>query len=354
MLSLAKLPSAAVTGLTVLCHSLAISTTSFRLLHRCITRRLWWDDFWAAVAFVMDLTIFVLFLVGLRVNITTSLAANWITLLCYNSTLWAARMTVAVTIVRLIPRGIVRRVARGVSVIFALFWTSIIVQNLVACTRKGGPGFPWCTIVPQYALYTGVQELVTNLIADIWLLLAPAYILYRMKLQRPHYVLILTIFLCGIFTALASISHAVFLIIKAPDPTWMILTGHIELAVAVIVSNLLVLVTYLYRVFRSFYKGDSETPRMNCRAGDAAVQLPSPDEARHPGDHSIELTNSNSTSGPCDISAQTRPSSRAATLELTEITLASSDHHLSSSVDPGPPVSVPFSSFSYPGATSDA
>ena len=45
--------------------------------------------------------------------------------------------------------------------LFGIIWMAITLQDIVGCTRKGASGFPWCTIVRKYTLYTGAQELVS-------------------------------------------------------------------------------------------------------------------------------------------------------------------------------------------------
>ncbi|KAF9551712.1 hypothetical protein CPC08DRAFT_621439, partial [Agrocybe pediades] len=238
--------------LLIVCHSLAISTTSFRLWHRYRDLRLWWDDFWAAVALVTDIIVFAVYLIVFSSTVQSppkpaylTFALRWLTLICYTIALWAARMTVAVTIVRLHPRGSARRHAATASIIFSAFAIAMIIQKIVICSQKQGNS-PRCIVIPRY---TGILELVTNLLEDLWLLIAPASMLWKMKLQKSHRRLIFAIFLCGIFTALASIIHAVFILLNSA--AWLGIVGHIEITVAIAVSNLLVLVTYIYRTFRS-------------------------------------------------------------------------------------------------------
>jgi len=49
-------------ALVIVCHSLAIPTTAFRLLHRIIGRRLWWDDFWAAFGLINEIMLFAVYI----------------------------------------------------------------------------------------------------------------------------------------------------------------------------------------------------------------------------------------------------------------------------------------------------
>ncbi|KAF9554771.1 hypothetical protein CPC08DRAFT_696300, partial [Agrocybe pediades] len=215
-------------------HSIAIPTTLIRLAHRFHSRKLWWDDFWAAVALASEIILFVVYVTTVygkdagwisRSNNTLQQASRWLTLIFYSLTLWSARLTVAITIVRILPVGPVRRIAKGSSILFGAFAMTMIFQKLIACTQGKG-SVSNCTTVSKYTLYTGIMELISDVIADLWLLLAPAYILFQMKLQPSKRNLILAIFLCGIFTSLASIAHVVFILLNSP--LWLRITGHIE------------------------------------------------------------------------------------------------------------------------------
>jgi hypothetical protein len=72
------------------------------------------------------------------------------------SIIWGARLSLAVTIVRLVPLGRGRRVAKGAAVLFALMWGGLLVQKLLVCqTRFGTTSLSNCALPTQ----TGVFEL---------------------------------------------------------------------------------------------------------------------------------------------------------------------------------------------------
>ncbi|KDR75520.1 hypothetical protein GALMADRAFT_247965 [Galerina marginata CBS 339.88] len=310
-----------VKNIVIVCHSFAIPTTCFRLFHRCRTGKLWWDDFWAMIALLCDIILFVVyFAIPLEPQPTPKAlqyASRWLTLQGYTIGIWSARLTVAVTIVRLLPQGPTRRMAKVAAMIFGVFEMVMVLQKIFFCGKKWG-FLPRCEI----PTYTGIIELVTDILADLWLLLAPAYMLFQMKLERAHHRLILAIFLCGIFTSLASISHSVFILLNSPF--WLGLTGHIEVAVAIVISNLLVLVTYIYRVFRHV---SNNMRRPN------AVDSTAPRAA-----NSADPATSQSDSSPARTVVTT--------IELTELShLGSTFNDPTNSETTG---TTPFSSFSYP------
>lgn len=65
-----------------------------------------------------------------------------------------------------------------------------------------------------------------DLLADTWLILAPAFMLWKMKLPRSSHRLILAIFTCGIFNTVASIAHTVFIL--GGDQNQVVTTGHVQ------------------------------------------------------------------------------------------------------------------------------
>ena len=111
------------------------------------------------------------------------LAIRWMTLMFYTITLWCcpasitfhfqhlvsdfkifyrtARMTVAVTIVRLLPRGPSQRVAKGVSILFGLMALGICLQKVAACTPQQAR-ISRCTSIKNYKVYTAILELVSE------------------------------------------------------------------------------------------------------------------------------------------------------------------------------------------------
>ena len=156
-------------------------------------------------------------------------------------------MTVSVTIVRILADGPGRRNAQWASVTFGAFATIMVIQKIVTCSEKEGLS-QRCLTEPKY---TGIMELISvsfsqyhyrqtpwdetlnflliflaNFLGDLWLLVAPAYMLWNMRLQQSHRRLLLAIFLCGIFTALASVVHAMFIFMSSFQ--WVGVISHVE------------------------------------------------------------------------------------------------------------------------------
>ncbi|KAF8997378.1 hypothetical protein BDQ17DRAFT_1283916 [Cyathus striatus] len=228
-------------------HVLAIVPTIFRLYHRFRTGKLWWDDFWAFISLVFDIILFstyTAFPATRHVSDKTETVFHWATMISLTFTLWAARISVGVTIVRLSNPSRMRQVSKGIMVLFGVLATALLIRKLFLC---GKPTIEsWKCVWPQW---TGIMEIVFDILADAWLTAMPAYMLWQMNLLRKHFRLLQAIFACEVFVTIAGITHDVFII--GGHYFWMTCSVHFEIASSLIVCNLLVVVTYIYRVFWS-------------------------------------------------------------------------------------------------------
>ncbi|TFK38024.1 hypothetical protein BDQ12DRAFT_579741, partial [Crucibulum laeve] len=231
-------------------HSLGIISTVFRLAQRYRTRRLWWDDWWAFIAMTSTIGLMTVYLALPWAKIVFGPISVynrtvWATLVLYTTALWSARLSVSVAIVRLLsPASLVRRTAIGASYCFAAFWASLIVQKLFLCGAVS-VSKPICP-VPRSAAYL---ELAADISADLWLVLSPAYMMVHMKLPRQHKRLIMSIFACGLLVTVTSAVQGYFTLTN--NQTWIGIISHFEVSASVFVCNLIVVATYIYRLFRN-------------------------------------------------------------------------------------------------------
>ncbi|KAF9048940.1 hypothetical protein BJ165DRAFT_1072017 [Panaeolus papilionaceus] len=244
-------------------HGLASITTVFRLLHRSRARRLWWDDFWALCATVCSLVTVLVFLLPVRRlpevdrdnNFAVPVHASIMVVLLvfYVAGLWFARISIAVTIVRLLSDGVFRAAAKTATCFFGLSGALLIVMRIVNCgTKLDKP--PLCRM-PRYVAYT---ELLLDIMADLWLIVAPLVLLFRTSLSHKHRRLIAGIFGCGLLITSTSVLHVTYLMSR--EYLMSALTAHIQLSVAVLVCNLLVLVAYVHQKYHSRGLGPSRIP----------------------------------------------------------------------------------------------
>jgi len=167
-------------------------------------------------------------------------------------------MSVAVTIVRLLNQGHFRTVARTATLILGAFWLSLVVQKVFICGREWH-SVPSCPLprttgylelgsehvriinggVCPLSLVNWMQfQLTADLAGDLWLLIAPAYMLWRIRIVRRHRRLILGIFGCGILTTAVCLVHFYLIVSHSPgwpgvkgstrSPGWLGITGHLQ------------------------------------------------------------------------------------------------------------------------------
>ncbi|KAG2157508.1 hypothetical protein DEU56DRAFT_897090 [Suillus clintonianus] len=245
-----------VVGLRVsvtMVHMCTIVVTSWRLWYKIIQRRWWWEDVWAATALaaIIASVVSVWIFSGTPVDSKPRdgpIIAYWLIMINFTIGLWASRLSMICSIVRLSPPTRIRIVACCVAATFAAIAIALLIHKCWFCARN----HDWEEIAPlscSLASSVGIAQVITDFLSDITLVVLPAQILHQVKLPRNQRILILSVFSGSLVTTSLSIAHAVFFI--QADPILKILTGQLEMAFSVIVCNLLPIVTCLYKVFRS-------------------------------------------------------------------------------------------------------
>ncbi|KAF9531849.1 hypothetical protein CPB83DRAFT_847921, partial [Crepidotus variabilis] len=230
-------------------YSVASLTSVLRLIYRWKRQRLWWDDFWALMALLSYSFVAMVCLI-LPMQFLSQRSANVQVFrflgvfLGTTLTLWAARLSLAVSIVRLVPDSSFRRFAKAIAVFFGILFLGLAIQKLFFCC-----GTQWKEIgVCKITDLTTYLSLATDAIGDCWLVGAPAYMLSNTKLSSHYRLLLLLIFSASIFVIFSSVVHYCFILTN--QVSYVSIVAHIELGLAITVSNLLVLGTWLYRVVR--------------------------------------------------------------------------------------------------------
>ncbi|EGN95667.1 hypothetical protein SERLA73DRAFT_186822 [Serpula lacrymans var. lacrymans S7.3] len=244
---------------TSVLQGLAISLTVFRLWYRIRLQRAWWEDGWAAIALLWG----TLFLIADWVYLTspsgnTSLAAYWVYMFSFTCVLWAVRMSLVFSVVRMMsPSPLRRRLAFGIGGLFAMMWVGLLVQKVYMCGHIIG----WhktCHLMRPMV----IVEVGSDCISDTILVVIPLRLLWHVNLPRQQRRMILSLFSSSIVISLGSILHA-----AAQITCLYSLIGpasNFEVALSMIVCNLLVAVTSVYRVFRDeldMFDGTSEETR---------------------------------------------------------------------------------------------
>ncbi|KAG2752638.1 hypothetical protein P692DRAFT_20855327 [Suillus brevipes Sb2] len=245
-----------VVGLRVsvtIIHSCTIVLTSWRLWYKIFHQCWWWEDMWAAIALAAITTS------GVSVWIFSStpmdsqpwdgpIIAYWLLMINFTIGLWSSRLSMICSIVRLSPPTRIRTVACCAAAAFGAIAIALLIHKCWFCARY----HDWETIAPlscSLAPSVGITQVISDFLSDMTLVVLPARILHQIKVPRNHRILILSVLSCSLITTLLSIVHAVFFI--QADPILKILTAQLEMAVSLIVCNLLPVVICLYKGLRS-------------------------------------------------------------------------------------------------------
>ncbi|KAH7922123.1 hypothetical protein BV22DRAFT_1095167 [Leucogyrophana mollusca] len=248
-------PFPALRIVTSVLEGSAILLTLFRMWYRFSIRRFSWEDAWAAIAMLCAIACLVSYWVQLEAPGRISIIAFWVYSLSFACVVWAVRMSVLCSITRLIhPATTSRLISLSVTALFTLLWGGIVVWKAVRC----GSNRDWyhsssrsCPMPRSNDIY----ELSTDVVSDTILVVLPLRMLWDVKLPTKHQRrMILCIFSSSIIVSLTSLFRAIYRLTHKGSLT--ITTSNFEVALCLIVCNLLVVVTYLYRVFRKSEDGD--------------------------------------------------------------------------------------------------
>ncbi|KAH7921413.1 hypothetical protein BV22DRAFT_1072333 [Leucogyrophana mollusca] len=226
-------------------HSVPISITVLRLLYRWYTGRFWWEDAWAALALLFDIVCLVCTWIQVQifdpdVVPVVDTVSIWIISVAFSCVVWSARLSVIFSIIRVVnPAPRLRRFAHCVAVAFGVMWIALVAQKVYSCSSH-----LLCTMGRDVA----ISQLITDSISDIILVALPFPLLQSVKLSRSARILISCAFSASLFITAATIPFSALLCTDAPVVA-AIIVAHIQAALALMICNLLVIVTFAYRVF---------------------------------------------------------------------------------------------------------
>ncbi|KAG1839117.1 hypothetical protein DFJ58DRAFT_110900 [Suillus subalutaceus] len=215
-------------------HSIAIICTIFRLVYRGRMHQLWWEDAWAALALVADVVCLACIWIDEAIS-------SWILAIAFTSVLWAARMSIIFSIIPVANHSgskIHKQMTRLIAVSFACMWAALLVQKLSICK------FHSCRLGKSVAL----SILTTDFTADVSLVAAPLHLLKNAGLSRSKKVLVQSAFCASLLITAITIPHSILLMLGTFNTTTLMF-AHIKAALSLTVCNLLVIATFLYRVY---------------------------------------------------------------------------------------------------------
>ncbi|RDB18607.1 hypothetical protein Hypma_014728 [Hypsizygus marmoreus] len=241
-------------------HVTAIGSTIFRLLYRRKTRCLWWDDYTAIVPLVMDTSYFIV--LWLRVwekdpglfNLNGKVVLHWISTTNFITIIWWTRISLALAIVRILPHwDPMHTFTIGLVCAFVVTYIACLSLSFNHCAKDKSWHRPDAPIVLCGSFALGIMGVCTDIISDTLLVAIPLSTLWGVTLKRNQRRLVLSAFSASMLTTLATVVYGTLSFApfnQGPSRAiLMIMAAHIEATVALIVCNLLVVVSYIYRTY---------------------------------------------------------------------------------------------------------
>ncbi|KAI6121980.1 hypothetical protein F5141DRAFT_1211607 [Pisolithus sp. B1] len=261
----------------IVCHSVAIPVTVLRLGYRWWMAQFWWEDGVAALALVCDTltltgAVIIAPYLGPGPRTSQTVVSLWLSALSNSVVIWAARVSVLLSIVRVgSPSPNLKKIAVVVGISFIIMFLAIEGQRLGVCLSSGCREFTSTAvsqlvkdILGELCQRAALLMLVTaDVVADFSLVALPIWSLSAARLSRSRRVLVQSAFTASIIISIITIIHSVILLTQ--ESTGVVLIGHIKAALSLMICNLLVIVTFVYRVC---HKG-----RLDLEQGNLGVQM---------------------------------------------------------------------------------
>ncbi|KAJ7027831.1 hypothetical protein C8F04DRAFT_1399343 [Mycena alexandri] len=259
------------------CSFFALGSTLYRLYHR--RGRFGVDDFWALVAFIaliiQVVAVFLHFPAPSNLSQTTRAAVFYLSATTFYVIIWASRLSILFSLIRIDPTSETRRRLFWVAAAFVVVSLVLLAQLFWVCegtfdSWKDEP-HPGCELPLQVAVF----QLITAIIADCILLFTPL-LLFRDLLDKALRQKLGIIFSTCIVTTIVSLVHAALILQKGED------------CLSLIVANLPVVVTAMVDIaaetdqpgtsqtspFSTFWSGGWITTRQVTEGAAAAVDSP--------------------------------------------------------------------------------
>lgn len=226
--------------------ALGLLLTIFRLAYRIWLKRFWVEDVWAGVAFLCGIAVLTsgwIYVEGGEKGIISFLVYSF----TFSSVVWAVRQSILFSVVRVVYATHLRRLVLGLAGIFLCLWAGIVAQkawNYMHVTSwHQTTGKVHASMTQPMVVF----ELMTDCLSDTILIVLPLRLLWRLKLPKRQKRMIFAIFSSSIIVTIMSIFRGVCQIAKytTVSPT----AADFETAFSLLVCNLLVVVTFLYRIF---------------------------------------------------------------------------------------------------------
>ncbi|KAF5354488.1 hypothetical protein D9758_012394 [Tetrapyrgos nigripes] len=239
---------------------IAIVVTFLRLYLRARTRKLWWDDFFAFLS--MFLACF--FLTGILIftdpperhhSQVVKVFANYIIDIGFYGTIWPARVSILLTLVRIVI-GKFRKVMKWLVAGYLLVWAILAAQGFWTCETDNAwkkQEVAQCVLGKNIA----IAQLITDCLADLILIAAPIYLLSTLNTMRGLRIRLMIVFSSSILTTVFSLVHAYAILHQLGALEFMF--ALLEVIISLVVASLSVIVSWAFKI--SDEEGGSSGPR---------------------------------------------------------------------------------------------
>lgn len=227
--------SSRLSAVALVSHSIAILCTIFRLAYRAWMRHLWWEDAWAASALIGDAVCLAC------IWLNSQRATSWILAVAFTCVQWAARMSVIFSIIRIANHSSFkdhRQITYLIAVSFACMWAALLAHRITMCALHS------CHMGKSMAL----SLLITDATADVSLVAAPLYLWRNVGLSQSTKMLVLSAFSASLLNTAITIPYSIILLKVHNMGKITIILAHVKTALSLIICDLLVIVTFAYRV----------------------------------------------------------------------------------------------------------
>ncbi|KAG2356334.1 hypothetical protein BDR07DRAFT_1339941 [Suillus spraguei] len=227
----------------------AVLVTSFRLCIRVRQKRLGIDDAWVALAMVFDFLLLIsdcLYLQDYaKYPQNTRVALYYMIAQFFYGVVWSSKLSMLFTIVRLTIPGTFRRVLMCAVGFFGFIWALLFSQVWWICETQPGwklESHPQCDLGRRIA----ITQMITDVLADFFLIIAPFFLIYKVRLSKTQKVRILSVFSTSAITTIVSLTHAYY--IFAGGGLKEVMAAIVEASMSLIVANLSVVVAFIFRL----------------------------------------------------------------------------------------------------------
>ncbi|KAG2347248.1 hypothetical protein BDR05DRAFT_876797 [Suillus weaverae] len=161
------------------------------------------------------------------------------------------------TIVRLTIPGAFRKFLMFTVGLFGFVWALLFSQLWWICETqpswKSQP-HPQCDLGRRVA----ITQMITDVLADVVLIVAPFCLIYKVRLSKSQKVRILSVFSTSAITTIVSLTHAYYIV--AGGGLKEVMAAVVEASMSLIVANLSVVVAFIFRISSDDDSSSTQTP----------------------------------------------------------------------------------------------